>query len=388
MSDACIDNSDDRNDGAIILEDFSTPSQKWRSKNDPVMGGQSHATVVLEPEKGIAIFDGDVVDVPFLGAPGFVTMESYYDDDGSGDSGGSSGRGSGGSEAKKYPDVSTCQAMRLVLRSATIPYGGYRVSFGTRHVPGNRFAFGYKADLDLSSSSELPSPSLAGIGGSSRAEEAQESQESEEEVSRQAELITATIPFANFTVRWDDATGDAIVPCYKNTDYCPDLNTLRDMQTIKIWGEGVAGKVHLEIEQIAAVGCDCSDMDADMNDGGVNVGGGTFLIMLMAIGLFGAAAMVGAVVGSVFVRRRFNSTSSGRGGYTSIVGAGGDGDDVPTPTGSTGTCNTESETDAESNVEDVEDVDARKNYPGGIYAVADEENEVEKVGTSRRYADI
>mmetsp|Transcript_20653 Transcript_20653/g.44644 ORF Transcript_20653/g.44644 Transcript_20653/m.44644 type:complete len:377 (-) Transcript_20653:39-1169(-) len=376
MSDACIEN-----EGATILEDFSTPSQKWRSKNDPVMGGQSHATVVLEPEKGIAIFDGDVVDVPFLGAPGFVTMESYYDN---GSSGGSDG--SDGSEAEKYPDVSTCQAMRLVLRSV-IPYGGYRVSFGTRHVPGNRFAFGYKADLDLSSSSELPSPSLAGIGGSSRAEEAKESQESEEEVSRQAELITATIPFANFTVRWDDATGDAIVPCSENTDYCPDFNTLRDMQTIKIWGEGVVGRVHLEIEQIAAVGCDCSDMDADMNDG-VNVGGGTFLIMLMAIGLFGAAAMVGAVVGSVFVRRRFNSTGSGRGGYTSIVGAGSDGDDVPTPTGSIGTCNTESETDAESNVEDVEDVDARKNYPGGIYAVADEENEVEKVGTSRRYADI
>jgi len=388
MSDACIDNSDDRNDGAIILEDFSTPSQKWRSKNDPVMGGQSHATVVLEPEKGIAIFDGDVVDVPFLGAPGFVTMESYYDDDGSGDSGGSSGRGSGGSEAKKYPDVSTCQAMRLVLRSATIPYGGYRVSFGTRHVPGNRFAFGYKADLDLlssSSSSELLSPSLAGIGGSSRAEEAKESQESEEVVSTQAELVTATIPFANFTVRWDDATGDAIVPCSENTDYCPDFNTLRDMQTIKIWGEGVVGRVHLEIEQIAAVGCDCSDMDADMNDG-VNVGGGTFLIMLMAIGLFGAAAMVGAVVASVFVRRRFNSTGSGRGGYTSIVGAGSDGDDVPTPTGSIGTCNTESETDAESNAEDAEDVDARKSYPDDNFIVADEQGE--KVGTSRRYADI
>eukprot|EP00957_Ditylum_brightwellii_P099224 7557470-Ditylum_brightwellii.AAC.2 len=37
--------------------------------------------------------------------------------------------------------------------------------------------------------------------------------------------------------------------------YCPDEATLKDMHTIAIWGEGVAGCVHLRIKSISAIGC-------------------------------------------------------------------------------------------------------------------------------------
>ncbi len=182
----------------ISIESFANPQLSWEAMNDPVMGGRSHAKVSVE--NGMGVFDGEVVDVPFLHAPGFITM-----------------RGHGGS----LPDVSTCDSLQLRLR-ASEPYAGYRISFGNRHVPGNRFARGYKADFD------------APIG---------------------PEMGTVVIPFHDFTVRWDDATGDPIVTCKEDENFCPDKETLKDMKTISLWGEGVSGKVHLEIESIEGGGC-------------------------------------------------------------------------------------------------------------------------------------
>ena len=182
----------------ISIESFANPQLSWEAMNDPVMGGRSHSDVSIKNDLGF--FDGEVVDVPFLHAPGFITM-----------------RGNGGS----LPDVSTCDSLQLRLR-ASEPYSGYRISFGNRHVPGNRFARGYKADFD------------APVG---------------------PKMGTVVIPFHDFTVRWDDATGDPVVTCQENEAFCPDKETLQDMKTISFWGEGVAGKVHLEIESIEGVGC-------------------------------------------------------------------------------------------------------------------------------------
>lgn len=188
----------DGDDNTILIESFKDPKFSWHSKNDPVMGGESQATVSIRD--GLGIFDGEVVDVPFLRAPGFITMESIGGD---------------------YPDVSSCDALQLTLRSS-VSYGGYRVSFGNARVPGNRYARGYKANFDV-------------MPGSA--------------------MTTIEIPFRDFTARWDDATGDQIVTCEENEDFCPDVKTLRDMNRFAFWGEGVSGKVHLEIESIAASGC-------------------------------------------------------------------------------------------------------------------------------------
>jgi len=190
------------NGDELLLESFANPSHTWTAMNDPVMGGESFSSVSVQNDLGI--FDGEVVNVPFLQAPGFITM-----------------RGNG-----NYPDVSSCESLQLTAR-ASEPYSGYRVSFGNRHVPGNRFARGYKADFDAP---VLEEPDMGNI----------------------------VIPFDDFTVRWDDATGDAIVTCEENEEFCPDIDTLKNMKTISLWGEGVAGKVHLEIESIKAVGCSSS----------------------------------------------------------------------------------------------------------------------------------
>lgn len=182
----------------IVIEDFRQSTHSWRAKNDPVMGGKSHGSVSIED--GVGIFDGEVVNVPFLQAPGFITMET-----------------NGG----VYPDVSSCVGLNLTLRSRQ-DYSGYRFSFGNVHVPGGRFAFGYKTNFN---------PPVGNDFGE------------------------VEIPFTDFSARWDDATGDQIVSCKDDKQYCPTVGALQNLKTMSIWGEGVAGKVHLEILVIKAVGC-------------------------------------------------------------------------------------------------------------------------------------
>jgi hypothetical protein len=185
----------------IILESFDNPRHKWEQMNDPVMGGKSTGTFTIQD--GLGIFDGEVVDVPFLHAPGFIQARTK--------------RG----VHTFFPDVSSCTALQLELKSNE-PYSGYRVSFGNAHAPGGkRFAFGYKADLD----------------------------------APVAEFGKVVIKFDDFTDFWDDATGDAIHTCHENPVYCPDEFSLKDMKSLIVWAEGVAGKVHLEIKSISAIGC-------------------------------------------------------------------------------------------------------------------------------------
>lgn len=182
----------------IVLESFDHPQHEWKEMNDPVMGGQSTGTFVME--NGTAVFAGSVVDVPFLHAPGFLQARTV--------------------DSVPFPDVSHCQALELIGRSAT-HYTGYRVSFGTAHAPGGKFfAYGYKATVKVSD-----------------------------------EWTSLVIPFDNFTDFWDDATGDPIHTCAENALYCPDVATLRNLHRLAVWAEGVAGEVHWEIQSIAAVGC-------------------------------------------------------------------------------------------------------------------------------------
>lgn len=190
----------------ILIESFNSPTHDWSTTNDPVMGGRSASTFVVEG--GVGIFDGEVAIVTFLGAPGFVMTRTR-----------------GG----LYPDVSSCESLKLSFRSGLSSYGGYRFSFGTDRPEGSMpYIYGYKARFEL-----RPSPSDGGGGGG-------------EEV---------LIPFDEFSDYWDPETGDPIVKCVDDARYCPTDDTLKDLKTMSIMGEGVAGKVHLEIESISAVGC-------------------------------------------------------------------------------------------------------------------------------------
>jgi len=197
------------NAGRILLESFDEPLHTWEEMNDPVMGGKSTGTFTIH--NGIGKFEGEVVDVPFLHAPGFIQVRTQK-------------------SIERYPDVSTCTGLEIVAKeehkdtdNTNEGYQGYRISFGNAHAPGGKyFAFGYKSNLK-----GVPSDDFGAV----------------------------TIPFDEFTDFWDDSTGDAIHTCIENQLYCPDEMTLRNMGRIAIWAEGVAGIVSLAIKSISAVGC-------------------------------------------------------------------------------------------------------------------------------------
>lgn len=185
--------------GTILLESFESPKHTWQEMNDPVMGGKSTGTFTIEDSVGK--FQGKVVDVPFLHAPGFIQARTVKGN---------------------FQDVSTCTALQITAKS-NVDYSGYRISFGNKHAPGGKWhAYGYKSNLE-----NVPTDDFGDI----------------------------TIPFTDFTDFWDDATGDPIHTCQENPLYCPDEMTLKNMQRLAIWGEGVAGTVDLEIKSIQAVGC-------------------------------------------------------------------------------------------------------------------------------------
>lgn len=188
----------DHND-EVVLESFDDAHHVWTVLNDPIMGGESESEVTLKDD--YANFDGKVVDNSFLSGPGFISMSSVHG---------------------SYPDVSACTALKLVLM-ATEKYKGFRVSFGMVQS----FAFGYKADFDA------PYNTFGEV----------------------------VVPFKEFSAAWDDNSGNQVVTCQQEPKYCPDKATLQDMATISLWGEGVAGNVHLKVKSISAVGCD-GKMDA------------------------------------------------------------------------------------------------------------------------------
>jgi len=205
----CASSSTSSSQDEIIIESMSNPQFDWMTLNDPVMGGQSYSSIEMNKEDGIAIFSGEVKDVPFLGVPGFIQMESR-----------------GGNLA--YPDVSCCDALKLHVMSMMEDYEGYRVAFGTKRSKSGFFAMGHKADFDA--------PPVGEFGD-------------------------VVIPFNMFSVEWDEATGDQIITCAEDPTVCPDVETLQNMKTISIWGEGVNGKIELHVKSISAVGCSGDDGD-------------------------------------------------------------------------------------------------------------------------------
>lgn len=190
----------------IILATFDGEDRKttrdWEQKNDPVMGGESTGTFTVDG--GIGHFQGEVVDVPFLAAPGFIKAQTV-------------------DMRKPFPDISSCNVIKLMVR-AHEDYSGYRFSFHYDKPPeGKTHAYGYKADFAAPVSDDF------------------------EEV---------VLPIENFTDYWDDATGDAIVSCQEDEKYCADESVLKNVKTLSVWAEGVNGKVDLDIMSVSATGCD------------------------------------------------------------------------------------------------------------------------------------
>lgn len=193
-----------------MIEDFSNPINSWTTLNDPVMGGKSTSSLTID--EGIASFRGTCAIVPSLNAPGFITMVTGHPY--------SQGPAT-------FPNISSCKALKINMRTIVDDYKGYYLSFGTDRVPDGHHAMGYKTYLD----DKVPF----------------------------GEFDEIILPFDTFSSKWDDATGKIEVPCSDDLQYCPTMETLQNMKTMSFWGEGVEGDIALDIKSIRAIGCGPDD---------------------------------------------------------------------------------------------------------------------------------
>jgi apolipoprotein D and lipocalin family protein len=198
----------DASEGSLVTFDgTAATSFKFQELNDPVMGGRSTGTWSLG--NGFGILDGEVVDVPSLKAPGFIKAAA----DG------------------KFPDISAFIGGSLVLlvRTATPDYAGYRVTF----VSG----------------AASPSYSCAG-GGSLPLSRGCFKQKFS--VPAGSDFVEVKLPFNTFSDKWSSATGEHTAECAQDKDVCPTAAKLSSIQRVEFWGEGAAGKLHLEVKSIFA----------------------------------------------------------------------------------------------------------------------------------------
>jgi len=175
--------------------------------NDPVMGGKSTGTWTLNSDEGYGIFEGEVVDVPSLSAPGFIKTAA----DGT------------------FKDVSADFDGDLVLsvRSKTPEYKGFRVTL----VSGAS-----SAAYACSGGGSLPFS-----GGCYKAKfSVPETDDDEFQMIR--------IPLSEFSDHWSPATGEHTKECADDKSVCLTSKGLKKIERVEIWAEGALGKVNLEIQ--------------------------------------------------------------------------------------------------------------------------------------------
>eukprot|EP01063_Lacrimia_lanifica_P015839 TRINITY_DN224_c0_g2_i1.p1 TRINITY_DN224_c0_g2~~TRINITY_DN224_c0_g2_i1.p1 ORF type:complete len:392 (+),score=146.22 TRINITY_DN224_c0_g2_i1:52-1227(+) len=195
----------------VTFDGAAATTHKFSQLNDPVMGGKSSGSWSVESGNGTAYgaMKGEVVDVPSLKAPGFITAASNG----------------------KYPDASPVLSggLRLRVRSPAA-YKGWRVSFaagtlapeyacaGGGSIPLSRGCF--KAHFDVPAGDDF---------------------------------TDVYVPFNKFSDKWSPSTGEQTTTCAQDPDVCPTAKALAGILRMQVWAEGVDGKVELDVERIDAV---------------------------------------------------------------------------------------------------------------------------------------
>merc|ERR1712151_321500 len=172
------------------------------------MGGKSTGTFNVDTDGKFGIFDGEVVDVPSLKAPGFIKFAA----DG------------------KFPDASSAAAGDLVIsvRSTTPDFKGFRISFASGAL---------NAAYACSGGGSIPLSR-----GCFKAKFS---------VPAGENFASVRIPLTSFSDKWSPATGDQTKTCAEEKDVCPTAEKLAAIQRIDVWAEGALGKVHLEVQSIS-----------------------------------------------------------------------------------------------------------------------------------------
>merc|ERR1711998_414752 len=207
---ALVDTAPDT--AALVTFDGSKSTDFTFSElNDPVMGGRSTGTWTVagtEPDQ-YGVFDGEVVDVPSLQAPGFIKTAA----DGT------------------FADVSADLGGSLVLRvrSTTPDYTGFRVALAAGTV----------------------SPSYACSGGGSIPFSGG-CYKADFSVPAGDDFVDVAVPFTDFSDKWSPASGDHTANCTDDSSVCLTASALSGIKRIEVWAEGHAGKVHLEVKKISS----------------------------------------------------------------------------------------------------------------------------------------
>jgi len=191
----------------VTFDGAEGTTHSFRETNDPVMGGKSTGSFTIE--NGVGVFDGQVVDVPFLKAPGFIKVEA---------------------ETSDFSDISSCKSI-LINAKASASYDGFRLSIGDkRDASCSFFSSGFKAHFDAPVSDGFQD---------------------------------IKIPLNKFSDCNSDSTGEPTKLCSADPSVCPDAKTLSNVKTLSVWAEGANGKVHLEIKSISGADCAAAPTLAD-----------------------------------------------------------------------------------------------------------------------------
>jgi hypothetical protein len=194
----------------VTFDGNSATTFGFKALLDPVMGGRSTGTWTVNTAGHYGILDGEVVDVPQLKAPGFITAHAEG----------------------KFRDVSKAidGSLVLMVRSSTPEFQGFRVSFASGTVaPGYSCAGG--GSLPFSGGC-YKSPQFAVPAGDN--------------------FVAITIPFNKFSDHWSPSTGEQSKTCAEDKSVCPTGKALEGIKRVEIWAEGAKGKVHIELQSIFA----------------------------------------------------------------------------------------------------------------------------------------
>ena len=173
------------------------------------MGGQSSGSWSLDTAGKYAKFNGTILDVPSLSAPGFIKAAA----DGA------------------FPDASSAAGGDLVLtvRSSTPSYTGFQVSFASGTV-APPYACAGGGSIPFSRGC-FKAPFRVPAGDTFNA---------------------IRVPFHTFSDKWSPATGKQTSSCAEDASVCPTAATLKAIKRIEVWAEGADGAVHLEVLSISA----------------------------------------------------------------------------------------------------------------------------------------
>mmetsp|Transcript_21722 Transcript_21722/g.60463 ORF Transcript_21722/g.60463 Transcript_21722/m.60463 type:complete len:206 (-) Transcript_21722:86-703(-) len=180
----------------ILLQSFAGESG-WVFQSDDILPhGFSTGTLTAAMDR--SFFNGSVKYQQFIDAMGFVRIIG----------------------TKSFPDISTCEAIEITVKSLT-GYQGYYIAFGdTVPAAASAIPFEWRTDIPLQAS---------GTNGT-------------------------TIPFAAFSSSWNFGTGRIDVPCLANPAFCPPSSVLRNIKFMEIWAQGVAGQFDTDLFTIKGVG--------------------------------------------------------------------------------------------------------------------------------------